>query len=705
LRYDTGFLTIVLEGCRRNIAFAAAFLLEADRGQVPLSMKGMSNMNTHALKTLEYDKIKESIKQHAFSEAARAMLDRLEPSVDLEVVKGWLQETTEAAAALAVNPSVPLSAMTDLENAMQKVGKGMILQPEELYSVKNLLECVRRMKKYMAAMEQAAPVISTYARSMYTIGELYDEIDRCIVNGRVDDRASAELHRIRKKIDITDERIRQKLGSLLNAASAAGFLQDAVISTRNGRYVIPVKREHRKSVEGSVLDTSASGSTVFVEPAGVAKLQEELGILRMEEENEVYRILARITGIVDTHSREISINMEALAHYDFLFAKGKYSRSMEMSSVCLNRNGRIDMKGAKHPLIGRSAVPLDFHIGDGYRALVITGPNTGGKTVALKTVGLLSLMVQSGMHVPVAAGSEFAVFTDILADIGDGQSIEQSLSTFSSHVKNISTIIECASPNTLVVMDEAGAGTDPSEGMGFAVAVLERIYEKGATVLATTHYNEIKEFASVTPGFKNGCMGFDIHTLKPLYNLKIGQPGESNAFLIALRLGMDVGLIERAHEITYKEKRDYSKVLSAEHHAEREKLIDRDAVLSHEQQIRNAEKAKTFAKQMETADRDAERKAQKSFHVGDCVRISTMSRTGIVCEPENEKGEVVVMVMKKKFKVNVKRLTLYIDGKEMYPDNYDYDVVLESKENRRKKKTMGKRHVEGLAIEKGKEEL
>lgn len=662
-------------------------------------MKGLSIINTHALTALEYDKIKENIKQYALCDAAKTKLDMLEPSVDMEVIKGWLQETTEAVAVLGVNSSVPLSAMTELENSMRKIEKGLILQPDELYSVKNLLETVRRMRKYMTAMEQSAPVISTYARSMYTLEELYDEIDRCIANGRVDDRASAELHRLRKKIEISDDRIRQKLNSLLNAAAASGFLQDAVVSTRNGRYVIPVKREHRKSIEGSVHDTSSSGSTLFIEPAGISKLQEELNLLRLEEESEVYRILSFITSIVDTHSREISINMEALAHYDFIFAKGKYSRLMDMSSVSLNTCGRINITGARHPLIGRSAVPLDFNIGHGYRALVITGPNTGGKTVALKTVGLLSLMVQSGMHVPVSTGSEFAVFTDILADIGDGQSIEQSLSTFSSHVKNISTIIECASPNTLVIMDEVGAGTDPSEGMGFAVAVLEQVYAKGATILGTTHYSEIKEFAAVTPGFKNGCMGFDINTLKPLFSLKIGQPGESNAFLIALRLGLDVKLIERAHEITYKEKRDYSNMLPAEH----ERLVDREAVASHEQQIRDAEKAKSFAKQADVVEKNEERKSQKHFNIGDCVSISSMSRTGIVCEPENDKGEIIVMVMKKKFKVNVKRVMLYIDGKELYPDGYDFDVVLESKDNRKKKKMMGKRHAEGLVIEKNRE--
>ena len=656
-------------------------------------------MNKHALRALEFDKIIEEIRQYTVSEAARALLDRLEPSVDMEVIRSRLQETTEAAVLLSVNSSVPLSTMNDLEGVLHKVKKGLILQPGELLTVKDLLECVRRMKKYMASMEQKAPVVAVYARSMYELGELSGEIDRCISGGRVDDRASAELHRIRKKLNIVDDRLRQKLNSILNAASASGFLQEAVVSTRNGRYVIPVKREYRKSIEGPIHDTSSSGSTLFVEPAGIALLQEELSILRIEEENEVYRILSVLTGMVDGSLRELSVNMQVLAHYDYVFARAKYSRTMDMNTVGLNNEGRICITGGRHPLIGRSAVPLDFNIGEDYRALVITGPNTGGKTVALKTVGLLSLMVQSGLHVPVEAGSEFAVFTDILADIGDGQSIEQSLSTFSSHVRNISTIIECASPNTLVVMDEVGAGTDPSEGTGFAVAVLEEVYAKGATILATTHYNEIKEFAAVTPGFKNGSMGFDIHTLKPLYSLSIGRPGESNAFLIALRLGMSARLIERAHEITYKEKKDYSGAIAEDS----ERLVDREAVDQHREQAREADKAAERSRRADAAVKQAQQKQRKHFNTGDCVYISTMSRTGIVCEPENDKGEVVVMVMKKKFRVNAKRLSIYIEGKELYPENYDTDIVLESKENRKKRKLMAKRHIEGLVIEKNRE--
>ncbi|MEN6327746.1 MAG: DNA mismatch repair protein MutS, partial [Syntrophomonas sp.] len=344
----------------------------------------------------------------------------------------------------------------------------------------------------------------------------------------------------------------------------------------------------------------------------------------------------------------------------------------------------------RHPLLGPQATPLDFKIGEDYRALVITGPNTGGKTVALKTVGLMTLMVQSGLHVPVGEGSEFAVFKNILADIGDGQSIEQSLSTFSAHVKNISTIIEGSNAKSLVLMDELGAGTEPGEGMGFAIAVLEEVFKQGATILATTHISEIKEFAGNCPGFMNACMEFDINSLKPLYRLSIGRPGESNAFLIALRLGVRREIIERAHELSYREKKDYSDEIS--------RFVGSGELIGQTETPGIVIPPLASADEPEKLPKVKKSKPQR-FKKGDCVYISTMQRHGIVYEPENSKGEVVVMVMKKKFKINHKRLSLYIEGEELYPENYDLDIVFESKENRKKRKLQSKHHIEGLIIE------
>ncbi|MDD2444165.1 MAG: hypothetical protein PHS52_06670 [Desulfotomaculaceae bacterium] len=648
-------------------------------------------MNEHAMKTLEYDKVKECLKQFAVSQPAKEMFDRLYPSVNTAEIEQWMLETTEARRITDIKAGIPLTAMERIGEVMSKTGKGFTLTIDELTTVKELLECVKKLKRFMRPMQAVAPVVASYALSMSELPPLLDAIDRCVINGRVDDRATPELNKIRKKIAIADERIKQKLNNILSSPSYAGVIREAVVTMRNGRYVIPVKREHKRSFAGNVLDLSSSGSTLFIEPAAIARLQEEVNILKMEEEKEVFRILSGLTEMVEANVREISINVEAFVQYDFIFAKAKYSKSLDCRPVKLNKRNIIRIKSGRHPLIGKSAAPLDFQIGEGYRALVITGPNTGGKTVALKTVGLLTLMVQSGLHAPVAEESELAVFTGILADIGDGQSIEQSLSTFSSHVKNISTIIKQSNPCSLVLMDELGAGTDPGEGMGFAVAVLEEVFRKGATIVATTHISEIKEFAEKSEGFKNGRMEFDINSLKPLYRLTIGRPGESNAFLIALRLGVSRRIIERAHEITYREKKEYS----CETPLRSQPSFDEKSEAGQAIPAKEINAVITSGKQPVKPQKTSANR----FNKGDCVFVSSMNRTGIVYEPENSRGEVVIMVMKKKYKINHKRLSLYVEAKDLYPENYDLDIVFESKENRKKRGLLSKRHVKGLIIE------
>lgn len=654
-------------------------------------------MNQYTMNILEFDKVIEEIKQYALTEKARQRIGELQPSVDIDIINTWMAETTEAVAMLAVNASVPLISMEGMEASIIKAEKEMVLTPQELSSCQNLLEGVKRLRKYMERMQSIGPGIAAYAWSMYELEELNEEIDRCIVNGRVDDRATPELARIRKRILIVEDRIKQKMNDIIRSAAYKGMLQDPIISSRGGRYVVPVRRQDMKKFPGQVLDMSSTGSTVFMEPAAVTLLQEELNLLQMEESNEVSRILADLSVQVGDHRREFSINMETMAHYDFLFAKARYSRNMDMNAVSLNRANHINILQGRHPLLGQSAVPLDFIIGRDYRALIITGPNTGGKTVALKTVGLLTLMVQCGLHVPAAAGSEFAVFSDILADIGDGQSIEQSLSTFSSHVKNIQMIVKTCDASTLVIMDELGAGTDPAEGRGFAIAVLEEVFHRGATIVATTHYGEIKEYALNTPGFENGCMAFDIASLRPLYQLHIGNWGDSNAFLIALRLGMDRHIIERAHELTYGEKISYA--------ADQEKYVH-NITDHHEINTKLAEKYETEERNHAKQKRErSQRYIKKDLKVGDRVYISTMQRTGIVCEEQNNRGDLVVMVMGKKYVINHKRLTLHIDREDLYPENYDMDIIFETKEDRKKRKIMSKHHVEGLVIKHDDEKI
>jgi len=646
-------------------------------------------LNNKTVELLEYDKIKEILKSYAISDLGKDMIERLEPYVDINLIEKYMKETTEARNIVNITSSIPIHGLTGIKNVKQKLGKGSVLSPGELDIIAGLLKDTKKLKRFMKDKESAAPNISQYALSTYELNEVREEIERCIAYGRVDDKASSQLSKIRKKIGILEDRIKSKLDSVLRNEKYKGYIQDALVSQRNGRYVIPIKSECKKNIDGDVHDKSSSGSTVFIEPAEVKKAQDELNICRIEEEKEVYIILSTLTNMIESCERELNINIEAMVYYDFLFAKGKYSKAIDGKGVRLNTKNYIKINQGRHPLIGRTAVPLDFVIGEDYRAVVITGPNTGGKTVALKTVGLLTMMAQSGLHVSAEADSEFAVFVDILSDIGDGQSIEQSLSTFSSHIKNIINILSCADRHTLVIMDEIGAGTDPGEGMGLAVSVLEEIYNKGAVILATTHYSEIKDFARNHEGFINGSMEFDINTLKPMYRLNIGKAGESNAFLIALRLGMENRIIERAHQITYKEKKDYS-----QYNWDVKEVVmqPKDAMEIHEQQIEKLKKA-----EQKNAIGEKQ-KVKAKFKLGDCVYISFMDRTGIICELENSKGEYGVMVMRKKLVINKKRLSLYISSDELYPEDYDFDIVFETKENRKNKHLLSKRHVEGVEV-------
>ncbi|MGD8190744.1 endonuclease MutS2 [Brevibacillus ginsengisoli] len=657
-------------------------------------------MNNHAMQTLEFDKIKEKLMEYAKSEQGKRHVRELEPVINPVVIQNRLIETTEARAILDRGGSVPLHGLHEIDQVMLKLGKGMVLHPEQLTTLLELLETGSKLKKFMKAREEIAPQVSSYAFSIDDLEDLAEEILRCIRHGRVDDQASKELSKARKKVAIVEERIKSRLEHYLRSSAYRDYIQDGVISMRDGRYVIPIKAEHRRQIDGSVLDRSSSGQTVFIEPEEIKKLQNECNYLKAEVEAEEHKILTYLTGLVESYQGEISINIETMAHYDFLFAKAKLSKSMNGRSVGLNTRNIIRVKGAKHPLIGESAEPLDFGIGDSYTALVITGPNTGGKTVAIKTVGLLTLMVQAGLHVPVEAGSEFAVFLDLLVDIGDGQSIEHSLSTFSSHIRNIISIVECAHPQTLVIVDELGAGTDPQEGMGLAIAILEELDKKGATILATTHYSEIKEFAQSRERFENGSMEFDLQTLRPLYRLKIGQAGESQAFSIALRLGMKRTLIERAHEITYKEHKTYEQPI------EQQFVHNEEVVMNHRAKLEEAKEwEKTFKQKQVKQEEDVPTEVkQREFTIGDRVYIGSLKTSGIIYELENHQGELGVMVGQKKIKINKKRLTLQIESKELYPENYDMAIVFETKENRKKDRMMGKKHVEGLRVERRTEE-
>lgn len=643
-------------------------------------------MNQKALETLEYHKIMETVKTMAVSEAGQEMIGKIEPSNDLDRINNQLNEVSEARAILNTTSAVPLQNMAGIGGILDKLGKGMALNTEDLTSVAVMLSGIRRLKAFMDERVDVAPMVSGFAASMYPLQEVADEINNCIYNNRVDDRASVTLEKIRKRIYIVEGRIKGKLESFVKSGAYRKFLQDSTISVKNDRYVIAVKSEYKNNISGMVISKSSTGSTLFVEPTSVGQMQNELDMLKMDEEREVYQILMYLTSLIEEHQQEISLNIETLTYYDFLFAKAKFSQSINGHKAKVNHKGYTKIINGRHPLLGSEAIPLNFNIGEDYKALVITGPNTGGKTVVLKSVGLFTAMIQSGLHVPVDPGSEFAIYSDILVDIGDGQSIEQSLSTFSSHVKNIIGIMKAANPYTMVLLDEVGAGTDPMEGEGLAVAILEELYDKGATIISTSHYGEVKEFATRHEGFKNGKMTFNVETLRPNYILEIGKAGESNAFIIALRLGMEQKVIENAHKITYEEEKDYASM------ALQKKATKPDVT------YKKAKRPKSIKRQVEKQHKEA--KPDVTYRIGDAVYIHTLKKRGIVFEEENKKQEIGVVVRGKKMYVQKKRISMFIERQQLYPDaqNYDYDIVTESVEYRKNNKQMSRKFRPDLEI-------
>lgn len=703
---------------------------------------GGKDVHNRTNETLEFNKIKELLGQYALTEQAQERIQQLEPKTDERIIRQWLKETTEAKAILNKSASIPLHSLTGIHRVMEGLSKGMVLKPEQLVQIWSLLDAGKKLIRFMKDKEALAPQVSMYANSITELSDLVGEIERCIRNGRVDDGASKALAKVRKKIAIIEDRIKAKLDRIIRSASNQGYFQDQLVSVRDGRYVIPVKKEYKRSIEGHILDQSSSGSTVYIEPAEVKKLQSELNIVRAEEEMEEQKVLSALTGLVVDYEQQLSINIETMIHYDFIFAKAKYSKAIDGRSVDVNNEHMICLKGARHPLLA-SAVPLDFTIGTSYQALVITGPNTGGKTVAIKTVGLLTLMAQSGLHIPVAEGSTCAIFQDVLVDIGDGQSIEQSLSTFSAHMTNMIHILQHAGPDTLVILDELGAGTDPVEGKGLAISILEKLVFLGATVIATTHFSEIKVFASSHEQFENGSMEFDVETLQPLYRLNIGKAGESQAFSIAYKLGMDTEVLQRAFELTYlkdseqsgkireevraksytplvsrnktqdnggaeirenssgeKMTNEVGKIETDSNPADRVGMIDTRTKEKSKEELRRGSHEPIKMKPLaEKANQKTDSAQQEIFQLGDRVYVSSLKAYGLVCELENHRGEVGVFIQQKKVTVNKKRLTIAGKAKDLYPENYDLNIVLQSKEERKKSRIMQRKHVDGLVLE------
>lgn len=505
-------------------------------------------MEKRVLKTLEYDKILAMLKERASCCISRELVDTMEPSGDFDTVERELKLTAEAETLFYKTGRSPVDDFPDMRHCLERMHAALFLSTGELLGIASCLKAARIAKDILAKEVGEESYLYNLAGLLITHRSAEEEINRCIINeDEIFDGASPALARIRRAMRLANEKVREKLNSMIRSTAYQKYLQEPIITIRNGRFVIPVKQEYRQQVPGLIHDQSGSGATLFIEPSAVVELGNEYKKLLAEEADEIERILTELTAMLAPYADEIREDLNIMGQIDLVFAKAKLSRELNAVMPRLNRNNYVRIVRGRHPLIPADrVVPIDIWIGRDYRSLIITGPNTGGKTVTLKIVGLFALMVQSGIFVPANEGSEFPVFEHIYADIGDEQSIEQSLSTFSSHMKNIVGILDRADENSLVLLDELGAGTDPIEGAALAMSILEELNDRHCTCVSTTHYSEIKAFAMTHEGMENASMEFDIDRLCPTYRLYIGIPGKSNAFEISSRLGLPNSIIDKA---------------------------------------------------------------------------------------------------------------------------------------------------------------
>lgn len=565
------------------------------------------------LRVLEFTKIRERLAAHALTELGAEECLSLRPSHDFSEVRRSLDETEEACVLLSYLGGSPLSAFEDVREQLTLAQKGACLSPRALLAIAGCLRAARTARSALVKEREDTPILTGLASRLTALESLENDITGAIMSEEeIADRASADLYQIRRQIRGANERMREKLNQMIRSSSFAKNLQDAIITMRGDRYCIPVKAECRQNVPGLVHDQSATGATLFIEPMVVVELGNDLKQLHAREQQEIARILQALSDQLKPHAESVLLNIELMARLDFAFAKGLLSREMRGVLPKLNQRGYVRVVRARHPLIDPDkVVPSDLWLGDAFTTLVITGPNTGGKTVTLKTVGLFTLMAQAGLHVPADLGTELSVFGRVYADIGDEQSIEQSLSTFSSHMTNIVEIMRDVRDNDLVLFDELGAGTDPTEGAALARSILSALLKRGVRTMATTHYSELKAFALSTPGVENASVEFDVESLRPTYRLSIGVPGKSNAFDISRKLGLSQALIDEAKALLSKDDIRFEDVIAnAEYHrqvAERERALAEE---TRKETVRLRDEAEALRREIEQGRQKSLQKAK-----------------------------------------------------------------------------------------------
>ncbi len=597
-------------------------------------------MNQKTIKSLEYNKIIDMLIEMAESELGRNRIKEIEPLRDLKEIEHLQNQTEEAYSLILKRGNPPLFGIHNISPEIKRVEIGGSLSPGGLLRVSDILRVSRELKRFLKEERQSEQdknsIIGELVENLKINKNIEDQINNAIISeNEISDNASRELKSIRKKMISKNEAIKDKLNSIINSSTQKKYLQDSIVTMREGRYVVPVKQENRGSVPGIVHDMSSSGATVFVEPIAVVNLNNELRELELKEREEIERILKELSLLVGEDGESILNNQKILQELDFIFAKGKLALKMKATKPILNDHGYINIKKGRHPLLKeKEVVPIDVYLGDEFNSLIITGPNTGGKTVTLKTVGLLTLMAQSGIHIPADFNSQVAVFNQVFADIGDEQSIEQSLSTFSSHMVNIVDILENVEYNSLILFDELGAGTDPTEGAALAMSILDNLLKINSRIIATTHYSQLKLYALTKKGVTNASVEFDVKTLSPTYKLLIGVPGKSNAFEISKRLGLKDYIIDYARELISHENIKFEDVLQA---------MEQDRITA----IKNREESERNRIQIEELKEELDREKEKTKDMRDKILSKAKEEARNILKNAKEDADDLVGELRK----------------------------------------------------------
>lgn len=626
-------------------------------------------------KQIEFDKIKEKWMELAITDQAKEQIRTVSFCLSEMELRKRLKDTTDSRLLMEQIGMPPLQNVSEIKEILVIAEKGGCLTPYQLEQVEKVLAAVRRLRDYLTRGRGSGNSLAYYDENLYTVEELREEIGRQIRGQEVDDYASKELLQIRRQIVKCEEQMRQKAEQVLRSNKEC--MADNFCTLRNGRICVPVKKEYKFRIQGNTIDRSSTGNTFFIEPSGAAKYYEELTLLKSSEENEVCRILYMLTALTAESADLMKEDMRMIEKLDFIFSKGKLSIDLDASDPAINTDRRIVLKDARHPLMDKDVnVPLQFEVGERARGIVITGPNTGGKTVAIKTVMLNCIMAQCGLHV-TCKEADICMNSAYLCDIGDGQDITENLSTFSAHIRNVLEVLNEVNKDSFVIMDELGSGTDPAEGMGIAVAILEELKKSGAIFLVTTHYPEIKEYADKTEGVVNARMTFDRETLKPAYQMVIGEAGESCAFYIADRLGMPNEMLRTAVRAAYGED-----ALASYPFGEEDTIVKK----------RNTKKISRIKKSKGNAGLTAK------YNRGDSVMVYPDRKIGIVCEPVNEKGVLRVQMPGKKIWINHKRVKLHVAAEELYPEDYDFSIVFDTVANRKIRHDMERKYTDEVIM-------